>query len=85
MNTPRLQGTFITYLKYTLMQLKNLISLKKDPLELLISLNTLAASLILGELFFKFGSFTLESISFLITWFIIDKGASLLLPKSNRP
>ncbi|WP_340199847.1 hypothetical protein [Ascidiimonas sp. W6] len=66
------------------MQLKNSISFKKGPLELLISLNTLAASLILGELFFKFGSFTLECLSFLITWFILDKGAFLLLPSPDR-
>lgn len=33
---------------------------------------SLLASLILAELFFKFGSFSLECIAFLVTWGAID-------------
>lgn len=33
---------------------------------------TLAGSLLIAELFYKFGSFTLESIAFLATWFVLD-------------
>ena len=32
----------------------------------------LAISLIVAELFYKFGSFTLECIGFLATWFVLD-------------
>ena len=32
----------------------------------------LAISLIVAELFYKFGSFTLECIGFLVTWFVLD-------------
>ena len=32
----------------------------------------LAISLIIAELFYKFGSFTLECIGFLVTWFVLD-------------
>ena len=32
----------------------------------------LALSLIVAELFYKFGSFTLECIGFLATWFVLD-------------
>lgn len=32
----------------------------------------LAISMIIAELFYKFGSFSLECIAFLATWFVID-------------
>ena len=32
----------------------------------------LALSLIVAELFYKFGSFTLECLGFLATWFVLD-------------
>jgi hypothetical protein len=33
---------------------------------------TLIASLVIAELFFKFGSFLLEVVAFLATWFVLD-------------
>ena len=33
---------------------------------------TFAASLLIAELFYKFGSFTLECLGFLATWFVLD-------------
>ena len=32
----------------------------------------LAISLVVAELFYKFGSFTLECLGFLATWFVLD-------------
>ena len=32
----------------------------------------LALSLVVAELFYKFGSFTLECLGFLATWFVLD-------------
>ena len=32
----------------------------------------LVISLIVAELFYKFGSFTLECLGFLVTWFVLD-------------
>ena len=32
----------------------------------------LVVSLIIAELFYKFGSFTLECLGFLVTWFVLD-------------
>ncbi|XLS28692.1 hypothetical protein ACJD0Z_16025 [Flavobacteriaceae bacterium M23B6Z8] len=66
------------------MQLKNIPFLKKDPTDILITLNTMAASLIVGELFFKFGSFTLECLSFLATWLVIHNLVNYFI-KGNSP
>lgn len=33
---------------------------------------TLGGSLLIAELFFKFGSFSLEAIAFLATWAVLD-------------
>lgn len=33
---------------------------------------TLISSLLIAELFYKFGSFSLETIAFLVTWFALD-------------
>lgn len=30
------------------------------------------ASLLIAELFYKFGSFSLEALAFLATWFVVD-------------
>jgi hypothetical protein len=52
---------------------------------LLEQLPALAASLVIAENFYKFGSFTLECLAFLGTWFAIDLAirtvSSLLRPK----
>jgi hypothetical protein len=32
----------------------------------------LVGSLVIAELFYKFGSFTLECLGFLATWFVLD-------------
>jgi len=45
------------------------------------------SALLIAELFFKFGSFTLESMAFLATWFVIDAGiqaADRLLDRNAR-
>jgi hypothetical protein len=39
---------------------------------ILQQLPTLAGSLFIAEILYKFGSFTLESIAFLATWFVLD-------------
>jgi hypothetical protein len=40
----------------------------------------LGASLILAELFYKFGSFSLECLAFLGTWFVLSTGLHALFP-----
>ena len=49
----------------------------------------LALSLIVAELFYKFGSFTLECLGFLATWFVLDAmfaqiGRALSKPAEGR-
>ena len=49
----------------------------------------LALSLIVAELFYKFGSFTLECLGFLVTWFVLDAvfaqvGRALSKPAEGR-
>ena len=49
----------------------------------------LAISLIIAELFYKFGSFTLECLGFLVTWLMLDAmfagiGRVLSRPVSDR-
>lgn len=39
---------------------------------LLTQLPAMFASLVIAELFYKFGSFTLEAVAFLATWFVLD-------------
>lgn len=48
-------------------QLFRLINLK----HLYVEIPALLISLAISELFYKFGSFTLEAIAFLATWYII--------------
>lgn len=38
----------------------------------------LALSLVIAELFYKFGSFTLECIAFMATWYVLDLAANFL-------
>ncbi len=45
---------------------------------LLTQLPTLGAALLVAELFFKFGSFGLECIAFLATWYVLDAMAAWL-------
>ena len=45
----------------------------------------LVISLIIAELFYKFGSFTLECIGFLATWFVIDAIFAQLGRVFSRP
>ena len=51
---------------YTLIRL---LPIQQSVLE---QVPALAASLLIAELFYKFGSFTLECLAFLATWFFID-------------
>jgi hypothetical protein len=37
-----------------------------------------AVSFIIASLFYKFGSFALECVAFLATWFVIDAGIQLI-------
>ncbi len=41
-------------------------------------LPVLLAALVVAELFFKFGSFSLECVAFLATWFVFDAAVSAL-------
>jgi hypothetical protein len=49
----------------------------------------LLASFIISEVFYKFHSFTLETLAFLATWFVIDAvlsvGRNLLLSHKPAP
>ena len=38
----------------------------------------MGGSLLVAEVFFKFGSFTLEAIAFLATWFVLDAAIQAL-------
>ena len=45
----------------------------------------LAISLIVAELFYKFGSFTLECLGFLATWFVLDAMFALVARALAKP
>ena len=45
----------------------------------------LAASLVIAELFYKFGSFTLECLGFLVTWFVLDATIAGIARAFARP
>ena len=49
----------------------------------------LLASFMIAELFYKFHSFTLECLAFLVTWFVIDAllnaGRNLLIGRKSAP
>ena len=66
--------------------------LRSTPLRQLLARQApaLAISLAAAELFYKFGSFTLECIGFLATWFVLDAlfaqiGRVLSKPAEGRP
>lgn len=44
----------------------------------------LVISLVIAELFYKFGSFTLECVFFLATWFVIDALLTFII-EARRP
>ena len=50
------------------------------PLRNLLSTQApaLLASIVIAELFYKFHSFTLECLAFLVTWFVIDAVISVV-------
>ena len=48
-------------------------------------LPALVASFVIAELAYKFHSFTLECLAFLVTWFVIDGVISLITGKFGRP
>jgi uncharacterized membrane protein len=45
---------------------------------------TLGMSFIIAELFYKFHSFTLECLAFLITWFVLDAVINYLVKIFNK-
>ena len=45
----------------------------------------LAGSLVIAELFYKFGSFTLECLGFLATWFVLDAIFAAIARAFARP
>ena len=45
----------------------------------------LAGSLLIAELFYKFGSFTLECLGFLATWFVLDALFAAIARALARP
>ena len=45
----------------------------------------LAGSLLIAELFYKFGSFTLECLGFLATWFVLDALFAAIARALSRP
>jgi hypothetical protein len=45
----------------------------------LIELPSLAAAVVIAELFYKFHSFSLECLAFLATWFVLSAGLHLVL------
>ena len=45
----------------------------------------LAISLVVAEMFYKFGSFTLECLGFLATWFVLDATFALVARALAKP
>jgi hypothetical protein len=57
------------------------------PLRVLLveQLPTFALSFGIAEAFYKFHSFTLECLAFLLTWFLLDMALQVIRPrKTNR-
>ena len=50
------------------------IPIRHLPME---QLPVVGASLLIAELFYKFGSFTLECVAFFSTWYVLDAGVNL--------
>jgi hypothetical protein len=65
--------------------------LRSVPISNLLAMQApaLLASFIIAEVFYKFKSFTLECLAFLVTWFVIDAllslGRNLLLGRKSTP
>ena len=61
--------------------------LRSSPLRQLLSRQapTLVISLVIAEMFYKFGSFTLECLGFLATWFVLDAMFALVARTLARP
>jgi hypothetical protein len=51
---------------------------------ILEQLPALAASLIIAEQFYRFGSFTLECLAFLTTWYLFDVSIHSLRRRGGR-
>lgn len=45
---------------------------------------SLGVALGIAELFYKFGSFLLEAVVFLVTWFVLDLVVSRVVPGRQR-
>lgn len=43
-----------------------------------------AVSLVIAEVFYKFHSFTLECVAFLVTWYVLDFASSSLVRAWNE-
>ncbi len=43
----------------------------------------LIVALAIAEIFYKFGSFLLEAVAFLVTWFVLDAVCDLLTGRSR--
>jgi hypothetical protein len=52
---------------------------------LIEQLPILLLSMVIAEVFYKFHSFTLETIAFLATWFVLDWLAQTLLRLVRKP
>ena len=51
------------------------------PRDLLVQqATTLVPSIVIAELFYKFHSFTLETVAFLATWFVLRRVGLLFIP-----
>jgi hypothetical protein len=48
-----------------------------------VTLATLAVAFVIAEQFYKFHSFTLETLAFLATWFVLRRAALLFTPRSD--
>jgi hypothetical protein len=65
--------------------------LRSVPISNLLAMQApaLLASFIIAEVFYKFKSFTLECLAFLVTWFVIDAllslGRNLLVGSKSTP
>ena len=46
-----------------------------------VTLATLAVAFVIAEQFYKFHSFTLETIAFLATWFVLRRAALFFVPR----
>lgn len=51
---------------------------------LLVEAPSLTLSMIVAELFYKFHSFTLECMAFLVTWFVVSYIARLITSPFSR-